>query len=256
MAHTRIIAVANHKGGTAKTTTTVNLGACLAESGRQVLLVDLDPQRNASSWLGMSGERGGSYTILTEDSTLDEEIRQTSVAGLAVVPATRRLSQTEKVLAGELGAETLLRRHIATRDLSPWHYILFDTAPALGLLTVNALAAAGEVLVPVEAHVLALSGVMQITDTVELVRERLNPDLRVSGFVLCRFDPRTRHSAEVRDSLAQKFPGQVLRTVIRENVRIAEAPSFNAPINVYAPRSAGATDYRALAAEIIAAEAP
>jgi chromosome partitioning protein len=254
MPNTRIVAVANHKGGTGKTTTAVSLGACLAERGRRVLLIDLDPQRNASSWLGFNDEDGGSYAMLAEGSPLDKEIRQTSIAGLAIVPATRRLARAEQLLAGELGAETLLRRRIAAQDLTPWHYLLVDTAPALGLLTINALAAAREVLVPVEAHVLALSGVMQIEDTVALVRERLNPELRVSNFVLCRFDPRTRHSGEVRDSLFRRFPDRVLSTVIRENVRIAEAPSFSAPISVYAPRSTGAADYRALAAEIIAAE--
>jgi chromosome partitioning protein len=249
----RIIALANHKGGTAKTTTAVNLAACLAAADRRILLIDLDPQGNASSWLGVDSELGID-AVLTNGEALDTQIVPAAVAGVSVIAASSGLAATERALAGERGAETLLRRQAAQGKLEAWHYVILDTSPALGLLTINALAAAHEVLIPVEAHVLALSGVAQIINTITLVQQRFNPELALTGFVICRFDPRTRHSVEVRESLTAKFPGKVLTTVIRENVRLAEAPSFGVPVSVYAPRSSGAADYHALAAEIIGME--
>jgi len=250
MARTRIIAIANHKGGAAKTTTAVNLAAALVNHGRRVLLLDLDPQGNASSWLGIEGD-ASIYSVLAENQPLDRQIRPTSIDGLAVVPASQRLAGAERILAAEMAAETLLSRRLADADLSVWDYVIMDTPPALNLLTINALTAAKEVLIPVEAHVLALSGVAQIVESIRLVQERLNRDLRLLGLVICRYDARTRHSVDVKDRLVAKFGDKVLKTVIRENIRLAEAPSFGAPINSYAPNSPGAADYRALAAEII-----
>ena len=250
---TRIIAVANHKGGAAKTTTAVNLAAGLVRRGRRVLLLDLDPQGNASSWLGADAETS-MFAVLAESRSIASQLVQSSVPGLVVVPASQRLSAAERVLAGELAAETALSRRLEEADLTAWDYIILDTPPALNLLTVNALAAADEVLVPVEAHVLALSGVAQIVATIGVVQSRLNPRLKLTGFVICRFDTRTRHSADVRDRLVAKFGDQLLKTVIRENIRLAEAPSFSAPIDVYAPNSPGAADYGALVSEIIAME--
>ncbi|MGH7073318.1 MAG: ParA family protein [Stellaceae bacterium] len=249
----RIIAVANHKGGAAKTTTAVNLAAGLVRKGRRVLLLDLDPQGNASSWLGVEAD-SGMFAVLAENRPVAAELHESSLAGLAVVPASQRLAGAERILAAELAAETILRRRLEETDLSAWDYVILDTPPALNLLTINALAAADEVLVPVEAHVLALSGVAQIAQTIGVVRTRLNPRLRLTGFVICRFDTRTRHSVEVRERLSAKFGDQVLHTVIRENIRLAEAPSFGAPIDVYAPTSPGAADYAALASEILAME--
>jgi chromosome partitioning protein len=249
----RIIAIANHKGGAAKTTTAVNLAAGLVRRGKRVLLLDLDPQGNASSWLGVAAE-AGMFAVLAEHRPIASELAQSSVAGLTVVPASQRLAGAERVLAAELAAETTLSRRLEEADLSAWDYVILDTPPALNLLTINALAAADEVLVPVEAHVLALSGVAQIATTIGVVRARLNPRLKLAGFVICRFDTRTRHSAEVRERLAAKFGDQVLNTVIRENIRLAEAPSFGAPIDVYAPSSPGAIDYGALVSEIMAME--
>jgi chromosome partitioning protein len=250
---TRVIALANHKGGAAKTTTAVNLAAGLADRGRRVMLLDLDPQGNASSWLGGEVE-GGVHAVLTENRSLESQLTKSSVEGLSLVAASQRLAGADRILASELAAETTLRRRIEETDLSRWDYIIIDTPPALNLLTINALTAADEVLVPVEAHVLALSGVAQIMSTIGLVKSRLNPKLKLTGFLICRFDPRTRHSAEVRDRLAAKFGKQVLTTIIRENIRLAEAPSFCAPIGAYAPSSPGAADYGALVAEIIAME--
>jgi chromosome partitioning protein len=249
---TRIIAVANHKGGAAKTTTAVNLAACLAERGCEVVLLDLDPQGNASSWLGIDSE-DGAYGVLIDGKPLAGAIKPTGVEGLRVLPASQRLALAERVLAGELAAETLLSRRLAT-GFGTAQYVIIDTPPALGLLTVNALAAAHEVLIPVEAHVLALSGVVQIMSTIALVRERLNPRLAIAGFLVTRFNGRTRHCVEVRDRLIAKYRDRMLDTVIRENVRLAEAPSFGEPITAYAGKSTGAADYRALAAEIVAME--
>jgi chromosome partitioning protein len=249
----RIIAIANHKGGAAKTTTAVNLAAGLVKQGRHVLLLDLDPQGNASSWLGGDAEKS-MYAVLAENRSITSQLAGSSVEGLTLVPASQRLAGAERVLAAELAAETMLSRRLEEADLTAWDYVILDTPPALNLLTINALVAADEVLVPVEAHVLALSGVAQIVSTIGVVRSRLNQRLKLTGFVICRFDSRTRHSTDVRERLAAKFGDQLLKTVIRENIRLAEAPSFGAPIDVYAPNSPGAADYGALVSEIIAME--
>ncbi|HEY5209084.1 MAG TPA: ParA family protein [Stellaceae bacterium] len=250
---TRIIAIANHKGGAAKTTTAVNLAAGLAKRGRRVMLLDLDPQGNASSWLGGEGD-ASMFSILTESQSIDSQLTKSTVEGLSVIPASQRLAGADRILASELAAETTLRRRLDETDLVRWDYVILDTPPALNLLTINALTAANEVLVPVEAHVLALSGVAQIVSTIGQVQARLNPKLTLTGFLLCRFDPRTRHAGDVRDRLTAKFGDQVMRTIIRENIRLAEAPSFCAPIESYAPTSQGAADYGALASEVIAME--
>lgn len=250
---TRIVAIANHKGGAAKTTTAVNLAAGLAKRGRRVMLLDMDPQGNASSWLGGEGETSV-FSVLTEGRTIDSQLAKSTVEGLTLVPASQRLAGADRILSGEMAAETTLQRRLADSDLHNWDYVIIDTPPALNLLTINALTAAGEVLIPVEAHVLALSGVAQIVSTVGLVQSRLNPALKIAGFLLSRFDPRTRHSVEVRDRLKAKFGDQVLNTVIRENVRLAEAPSFCEPIETYAPTSPGAADYGALCEEVLSME--
>ncbi len=217
------------------------------------MLLDLDPQGNASSWLGGGGDIG-IFSVLTESQSVESQLVKSTVEGLSLVPASQRLAGAERILANELAAETTLRRRLEGAELSGWDYVIIDTPPALNLLTINALTAADQVLVPVEAHVLALSGVAQIVSTIGLVQSRLNPKLRTAGFLLCRFDSRTRHSAEVRERLTAKFGDRVLRTVIHENIRLAEAPSFAEPIETYAPSSQGAADYGALAMEFIAME--
>jgi chromosome partitioning protein len=181
-------------------------------------------------------------------------VTNTSVAGVDIVPSSSWLVGAEKFLAGEVGAETILRRNLEALTEGRWDYALVDCPPTLGVLTVNALAATSEVLVPVEAHVMALSGLAQLIETVQLVRERLNPELTITGILTCRVDARTRHAQEVVEQLRERFGNLVYESVIRENVRVAEAPSFSVPITIYDKRSYGAADYWALADEVIAQE--
>ena len=247
----RCIAIANQKGGAAKTTTAVNLAAALGERGRRVLLIDLDPQGNASDWIGC-GTTGaeGVFALLTGKAGLADLVRGTECSGVEAIPATKALSGIERALAGEVGAEMALRRKMSATP-SRWDYVLIDTPPTLGILTLNALTAAREVIVPVTAHVLALAGVAQLMETIAVVRERLNPDLGVAGIVACRVDARTRHCTEVVTSLRETFGSQVYATEIRENIRLAEAPSFRRSILDYSSNSPGALDYRALAGDVI-----
>jgi len=251
----RCIAIANQKGGAAKTTTTVNLAAALAEQGRRVLVLDLDPQGNSTDWLGVVGVERGVFEVLTEQATLAEVVIGSQTAGVDVVPATRALQGIERALAREVGAELTLQRKLRAPDAAGWDYVLIDTPPTLGILTLNGLAAARELIVPVETHVLALAGVAQLVETFIAVRERLNPELAIAGVVACRVDNRTRHSADVVERLRDTFKGTMYRTEIRENIRLAEAPSFRRSILEYDARSSGAADYRALAQEVLAQEA-
>jgi chromosome partitioning protein len=250
----RVLAIANQKGGAAKTTTTVNLAAALAEAGRRVLVIDLDPQGNATDWLGAGGAARGAFDLLADPLELGELVTPSTTVGVDVLPATRSLQGAERALAREVGAELTLQRKLDTAAVAGWDYVVIDTPPTLGLLTLNALTAAHELVVPVEAHVMALVGVVQLMETMKTVRERLNPALALAGIVACRVDGRTRHSLEVVERLRETFGASVYRTEIRENIRLAEAPSFRQSILTYDTRSAGAADYRALAAEVIAQE--
>ena len=250
---TRLIAIINQKGGSAKTTTAVNLAATLAEQGRRVLVLDLDPQASASSWLGVKDGGRGLLNVFTDGLALAGLVQPTSVDGVEVIPSSSWLVGVEKALAGEVGAETTLRRRLAELK-GPWQYILMDCPPALGLMTVNALAAAREVLVTVESHVMALSGLARLLETLEVVKERLNPDIKMAGILACRVDARTRHAQEVVGELQSRFGPLVYNTLIRENVRLAECPSFAQPITLYDPHSHGAADYRQLATDVIRQE--
>jgi chromosome partitioning protein len=250
----RTIAVINQKGGTGKTTTTVNLAAGLAEQGRRVLVIDLDPQASASGWLGVSDGSTDLLELLTGDTRITGIIRNTSNPGVSVVPASKHLAGAELALAANpAGGSTALRRKL--KDLpSGYDYVLFDCPPSLGFLGTNALTAAWEVIIPVEARVMSLSGLARLLEMIETIREGLNHPIEIAGIVVCRVDTRTRHAREVIEKLRETFPGKVFTTMIRENIKLGEAPSFAQPITAYDSSSNGAADYRALALEVIAQE--
>jgi chromosome partitioning protein len=252
----RVIAVANQKGGTGKTTTTVNLAAALGGLGRRVLVVDLDPQANASAWLGVRDGGAGLLEALVADdgAALASLVRPSSARGVDLVPASSQLARAERHLGEALGGEKRLLCLIRGLPRGRWDYLLIDCPPALGQLTINALAAAGEILVPVEASTMAVAGVAGLVKTVAQARKYLNADLAVCGIFACRVDTRTVLARDVVAALRERFPGMALATTIRETVRLREAWGRVAPINVYAPRSYGADDYRSLAAEIVQQE--
>ena len=258
----RRIALINQKGGVGKTTTAVNLGACLAEAGRRVLLVDLDPQANLTLHLGLRLEPGGptSYRVLLGECGVAAATLPTATKNLSIVPTDIDLSGAELELASALGRETLLRDALDTwctdagGGSEPVDYVILDCPPSLGLLSVNGLAAAEEVLLPVQTEFFALQGLTKLMDTVELVQRRLHPALRIGGIVPCLYDSRLRLAREVLGELRKYFPGKVFRQAIGTNVKLAEAPSFGQTILEYAAESAGARDYRALAQEVLAQE--
>lgn len=247
----KIIAVANQKGGCAKTTTVVNLAACLAELDKKVLVIDLDSQANATTWLGADSGVGNAFKLLTTKISLDELMGPTNLDCVKIISGSRELANFEKSVAGEIAVETRLKRRLAALDVSKWDYVLIDTPPTLGLITLNALSAAQGLIVPVTTHVMSLSGVAQLIETLEEIKEVLNPSLNILGFVACRVDSRTRHSKEILELLVNQFGDKVLKSMIRESIRLAEAPSFQLSIDQYGPKSTAADDYRALAAEVI-----
>lgn len=246
----KTLAVTNQKGGSGKTTTAVNLAAALGERGLRVLVVDMDPQASASAWLGVKDGGRELLEVLTSNVHLSDIVHETPAKGVELVPASSWLASAEKMLAGEPGAELVFRK--ALRRLpARWDYVLVDCPPALGLLTVSALAAVDEVFVPVELSPMALAGVARLRETVDLVRDRLNPDLELSHLLACRADTRTKLARDIIAALRESLHEKVLFTVIRETVRIREAWSYALPITLYDPTGAGAEDYRAAAAEVV-----
>ena len=247
----RVIALANQKGGVGKTTTAVNLGACLAELGYRTLIVDLDPQGNASTGLGIdprSIERS-MYDVLLHDSPLEDCIEASSVRNLFVAPANLDLAGAEIELVPAFSREMRLRQAIdAVRD--QFDYVLIDCPPSPGLLTVNGLAAASEVMVPIQCEYYALEGLGQLLRNVDLVQRQLNRDLEVSGIILVMYDARTKLSDQVAAEVREHFGDTVFRQVVPRTVRLSEAPSFGQPIIAFDPTSRGAIAYRELAKEV------
>jgi len=248
-----IIAMCNQKGGVGKTTTTINLGAALAELGRHVLLVDFDPQGSLSVGLGVNPHTlpASIYNLLMGQGTsIDDVIRETNVHDLDILPSNIDLSAAEIQLVSEVAREqTLLRLLEAVR--SRYDVILIDCAPSLGLLTINALTAADWVLMPLECEFFALRGIALLTDTIAKVQDRLNPRLEILGILGTMYDPRTLHSREVLERVVQAFGDQVFHTVIRRTVKFPETTVAGEPITTYAPTSPGAEAYRSLAREVL-----
>ncbi|HHT9126176.1 MAG TPA: ParA family protein [Candidatus Brocadiia bacterium] len=253
----RIIALANQKGGVAKTTTTVNLGACLAQLGKKVLLIDLDPQGNLSSWLGKHTESlpKSMYDVFLGEAEINDILENSCIEGLEIAPARTDLIGVESTFANETGRDTILKRKLLPM-IERYDYIMLDCPPSLGLITINALTATREIFVPVETKILALNGLVTLLNTIQMVRDRLNPILEVTGIIACMFDSRTTLSNEVVQRIRVRFQDKVFNTIIRESTRLAECPISGLPITLYAPGSIGAEDYMNLAREVINGEKP
>jgi chromosome partitioning protein len=248
----RVFAVANQKGGVGKTTTTVNLGACFAELGQRVLIVDLDPQANASTGLGLNPRQldYSLYDVLLQGVPMEDVIEPTSVKQLYVAPASLDLAGAEIELVPAFSRETKLKEAIAS-VADDYDIVLIDCPPSLGLLTINGLTAATEVLVPIQTEYYALEGLGQLIRNVDLVTRNLNPELQLSTIVLVMFDARTKLSGQVADEVREHFGDKVMRHVIPRTVRLSEAPSFGQPITTFDPLSRGAIAYTDLAKEIL-----
>ncbi len=248
----RIIALVNQKGGVGKSTTAVNLGAALAVNGSKVLVVDSDPQGNTTTGFGIDKHSltHDIYNVLMQEASIDDVVVSTELPTLSLVPATINLAGAEIELVSGLSRETRLRQ-----ALSPvadrYDFVLIDCPPSLGLLTINALTAADEIIIPVQAEYYALEGLSQLTTVVHRVREALNPQLHVSGVLVTMFDGRTRLAMEVLDELERYFPQQMFKTQIPRNIRLLEAPAFGKPVILFDVKSRGAQAYLSLAKELL-----
>ncbi|MHB1889839.1 MAG: ParA family protein [Acidimicrobiales bacterium] len=252
----RVIAIANQKGGVGKTTTAVNIGAGLAELGHRVLVVDLDPQGNATTGLGVDARNfeQSMYDVLLREAAIEDCVEPTSVKNLFVAPATIDLAGAEIELVPMFSRELRLRKALAGVT-SDFDYVLIDCPPSLGLITVNGLAAATEVLVPIQCEYYALEGLGQLLRNVHLVQSNLNAELEVTTIVLTMYDARTKLAEQVAAEVRSHFGARVCKTVVPRSVRISEAPSFGQPITVFDPTSRGAIAYRELAKEVSGAKA-
>ena len=248
----RIIAIANQKGGVGKTTTSINLSACLAELDKKVLTIDLDPQGNTTSGIGLNkGELGNTiYELLLDECTVRSCIYQTQIENLNIIPANVNLSGAEIELLGINEKEYLLKNAVDYIH-DDYDYIIIDCPPALNMLTVNAMTTANSILVPIQCEYYALEGLSQLIHTIDLVQQRLNPKVLIEGVVFTMYDARTNLSMQVVENVKENLNTVIYKTIIPRNVKLAEAPSHGLPINLYDKRSAGAESYRLLAKEII-----
>jgi chromosome partitioning protein len=246
----KIISVANQKGGVGKTTTAINLSASIALSGKKVLLIDMDPQANASSGLGIEPETQGIYELLLGDANQHEVICSTEIETLKIIPSRVGLTGAEIELVNKESRETILKSALnGVRE--NFEFVVIDCPPSLGLLTLNALAVSSSVLIPMQCEYYALQGLSHLLKTLKLVKKSINPDLIVEGILLTMYDSRTLLAAQVKDQVQKYFSDFLLKTIIPRNVRLSEAPSHGKPIMLYAGRSRGADSYVELAKEII-----
>jgi len=249
---TRILAVANQKGGVGKTTTVINLAASIAVHDRDVLVVDMDPQANATSGIGCKeAAENGIHDFLAGESTFEESVRKTEIEGLHIIPGSRHLAGTEIELASEENREHFLSEALSRSDLSRYEYVFIDCPPSLGLLTVNSLVAASGVLLTVQSEYYALEGLSHLMDTVKRIRALWNPDLKVFGVVLTMYDKRLKLSREVEEEAVSHLAGLLFKTRIPRNVRLSEAPSYGMPVILYDAYSSGAKSYMSLAREVM-----
>lgn len=249
----KIVAVANQKGGVGKTTSVVNLASCLAEKGKKVLLIDLDPQGNSTSGCGINKKKisGSSYEVITGEQTFDSAVVKTEFKNLWILPSDMDLAGLEVELVSAEHRERRLKDALAQPCSVGFDYALIDCPPSLGLLTLNALIAANTVLIPIQCEFYALEGLSQLTNTIRQVRRLYNPSLDIEGILITMYDGRLNLTTQVLAEVKKYFTGKVYRTVIPRNVRISEAPSHGQPINYYDPAARGTAAYRDLATEFL-----
>lgn len=251
----RSIAFINQKGGVGKTTSTANVGACLAAFGKKVLLIDLDPQANLSIHFGVNvqGKDSSVYQLMCGKKKASEILIKTSVSGLDIIPSDIDLASAEVELVNTVGRETIVKFYIEEM-LGMYDYVLIDCPPSLGLLTLNALTVANEIFIPLQTEFFALQGVSKLLQTFDVIKKRLNSSLEITGIIPCMYDSRTKLGQAVLDKIKEYFEDKVFATNIRKNIKLSESTSHGVPIIVYAPESNGAQDYEALTKEIIAQE--